>query len=246
VIIYVYSLFGSERQLMPYFLRHYAPECDRLFMLDGGCKDDSRELIAACPNAEIQDSPFIDGGYDEYLLLDYLTEQVKTARGRADWALVVDVDEFLYSGLGTGSGLCAALTKYRSEGIQAVKARGCQMVADEFPTGDGLLVDLVRRGVPDPEYDKLVAFNPNLTVRWSPGRHGAYASAPIEQPGLLLLHYRYFGSAWLAERNRRNYARRGKDDIRANRGFHCAPEHPGKYSPAWWGNAAANAKEILP
>ena len=88
--IWLYCLFGNEELLMPYFLRHYAPQVDRLFMLDGNSDDATRAVIAACPNASIEASPFIDGGYDEYALVDYLSEKSREARGRADWAEVVD------------------------------------------------------------------------------------------------------------------------------------------------------------
>lgn len=240
--IWLYSLFGSEEQLMPYFLRHYAPEVDRLVMLDGGSTDGSRTIIGACPKAEIRESPFVHGGYDEYACTAYLAEQAATARGKADWALVVDADEFLYSPLG----LRAALDSYRAAGMRAVKATGYQMTADKFPATDGQLTDLVRSGVPDPEYDKLASFDPACGVIWSPGRHNYRCSATVYQPGMKLLHYRYFGADWLRERNAQNYARRGVLDINANRGFHCAPDHTGKYSLAWWQAAAQLAKEVIP
>ena len=237
---WLYCLFGNEEQLMPYFLRHYAPQVDRLVMLDGGSTDGSRELIEACPNAEVQDSPFKDGGYDEYAFVDYIAGKCREARGAADWAVVVDADEFLYA----SEGLHAALAEYRRQYVRAVKAIGYQMVAAEFPTGDGQLTDLVCSGVRDQEYDKLVAFDPELNVIWSPGRHGHRINAWVHQMGLKLLHYRYFGTDWLAERNAQNYARRSESDIDAGRGFHCAPDHTGKYSPEWWKRAASMAEDV--
>ena len=244
--IYLYCLFGNEEQLMPYFLRHYAPQVDRLFMLDGGCTDGSKALIEACPNAEIQESPFAHGGYDELAFVDYLAEKCREARIKgvsspADWVIAVDADEFLYD----PRGLRFALDEYRRHGRRAVKALGYQMVADKFPDGDKQLTSLIRAGTYDPEYDKLAAFDPAVNVSWTFGRHNYRADCQVYQPGLKLLHYRYFGEQYFTERNARNYPRRTSGDIAANRGYHCAPEHTGKYSLGWWKHAASIAEDVV-
>ncbi|RPI29789.1 MAG: glycosyltransferase family 2 protein [Chloroflexota bacterium] len=238
---WLFCLFGNEEQLMPYFLRHYAPQVDQLIMLDGGSTDGSRALIRACPNAEVQDSPFRQGGYDEYACVDFLARKTHNARGRADWVLIVDADEFVY----TPQGLPSALAELRRQGGRAVKATGYQMVAETFPASAGALTDLVRKGVRDPEYDKLVAFDPCLDVSWSPGRHNCRIGAPVAQPGMMLLHYRYFGEAYLRDRNARIFARRGADDIAKGRAYHSAPDHQGKYSLTWWQHAASVAEDVL-
>ena len=90
----------------------------------------------------------------------------------------------------------------------------------------------------------MIAFDPELDVIWSPGRHNYRINAWVHQMGLKLLHYRYFGEDYLAERNAQNYARRSSDDVTAGCGFHCAPDHTGKYSPEWWKRAASVAEDI--
>ena len=40
--IWLYSLFGQEQMMMPYFLRYYAPQVDRLIMLSGGTDEETR------------------------------------------------------------------------------------------------------------------------------------------------------------------------------------------------------------
>jgi hypothetical protein len=235
-------LFGNEERLMPYFLRHYAGEADRLFMLDGGSRDGSRELIKACPKATVEASPFAEGGYDEQKFVDYLSERCWAARNKADLVMVVDADEFLYD----PRGLRAALSDYGRHGIRTVKMQGYQMAAEVFPEDNGQrLTELVWLGVRDEEYDKVAAFDPGIEVEWSPGRHNCRTNVEIASTGMKLLHYRYFGEEWLRERNAGNFARRSEADAAAGRGFHCGPEHAGKYSPEWWKQAALRAEAVV-
>ena len=128
----------------------------------------------------------------------------------------VDVDEFLYS----GKPLRETLDEYRQREIHAVKCEGVQMVAPEFPEGGGLLTDLVRVGAYDTIYNKTCVFDPMLNLRWSVGRHScAIDGLEPTWTGLKLLHYRYFGEAWLRERNARNWARRSEQDTQTGRGY---------------------------
>jgi hypothetical protein len=243
VKIWLYCLFGNEQRLMPYFLRHYAQECDRLIMLDGGSIDGTRAIISACPNAVIQASPFTNERYDEIEWVNWMSIKYREARFSADWVLVVDADEFLYSGIP----LSTALSDYRTlYGVRAIRCQGYQMLSRSFPADNGAqLVDMVTDGIPDRIYNKLAAFDPMLDVTWSVGRHTAAAPGyePL-QDGLKLLHYRYFGDEYLTERNRLNYARRSADDIVHNRGYHGAPDHNGRYSAAWFKSMMAQAERV--
>lgn len=225
---------------MPYFLRHFSTQVDRLIMLDGGCQDQSIEMIQACKNAEVRASPF-QFRYDDALYVNYLKELYPEARGQADWVVIVDTDEFLYSTVG----LRAALAGYRERSVRGVKALGYQMVSNRVPIKDAPLTKLVRSGFRDPEYDKLVAFDPELDVSWRPGRHNYTCNIECHQPDLKLLHYRFFGEQYLRERNVQNCARRSVADVATGRGYHCLPEHTGKYSLGWWLQAAKQARNVI-
>jgi hypothetical protein len=242
VTIWLYCLFGKEQMLMPYFLRHYAPQVDRLVMLSGGTDEETRRMVWECKNAEVHRSPFDEHNYDDRAFIEYAQERYKEARGNADWVLWVDADEFIYS----VDPLRYSLEEYRRTGIRAIVCHGYQMIVDAPPTANEQLTTLVRRGVADKIYNKVCAFDPELDLRWSVGRHSCHIEGynPVFT-GMKLLHYRYFGPAWLEERNARNYARRSEADKAAGHGYHTAPDNAGRYSPAWYANAALQAEEVI-
>jgi len=244
VTIWLYSLFGKEQMMMPYFLRYYAPQVDRLIMLSGGTDEETRAMVWQYKNAEVHRSPFSETNYDDQAFIEYAQERYKEARGHADWVVWVDVDEFLY----TPIPLRDALDHYRGGEIHAVQCDGYQMVAPSFPeyTGEPL-TSLVKVGAYDKIYNKVCAFDPMLDVRWSVGRHSCDIDGLFPTPtGMKLLHYRYFGDEWLKARNARNHARRSQKDIETGCGYHVAPDYDGgRYSAAWYKQILEHGEEVI-
>jgi len=242
VTTWLYSLFGREPLMMPYFLRYYAPQVDRLIMLSGGTDEETRAMVWQYKNAEVHRSPFSETNYDDQAFIEYAQERYKEARGHADWVIWVDVDEFVYS----VDPLRGSLEEYRRTGIRAIICHGYQMIADAPPTADDQLTNLVRRGVADKIYNKVCAFDPELDITWSVGRHSCHIEGYNPAwTGMKLLHYRYFGADYLRERNARNHGRRSQADIVTGRGYHTAPDNTGRYSPAWYEQAALQAEEVI-
>jgi len=244
VKIWLYALCGQEAQMLHFFMRHYAPEVDRIILLDGGTDEETRAIAYAYPNAEVQPSPFTHGGYDDKLFAEYTQEKYKEARGKADWVIWVDVDEFLY----TPKPLRETLEDYRSREIHAVIACGYQMAASSLPeyTGEPL-TSLVKVGAYDKIYNKTAVFDPMLNVRWSVGRHSCAIDGLEPTPaGMKLLHYRYFGDEWLRTRNVANWARRSQADIDAKRAYQDAPDYTGgRYSPEWYREILEQGHEVI-
>jgi len=238
---WLYTLCGKEAQMLPYFIRHYAPHVDRMIILSGGMDEETRRIAWSAEKCEIHRSPFDERNYDDQAFVEYAATKYKEARGYADWVIWVDVDEFLHA----RESLSYTLGEYRNTGIRAVICEGYTMLADEFPTQDDELTRLVRTGVQDKVYNKLAAFDPMLDVEWSVGRHGYSVTGynPV-WTGMRLLHYRYFGDEWLAQRNARNNARRSPQDIERGRGYHVSPDNTGRYSPAWYSEAMKQAQVV--
>ena len=120
------------------------------------------------------------------------------------------------------------------------------MVADAFPAEQGDLTRLVRTGVRDKVYDKVLAFDPMLDLEWSVGRHSCMIhNGAAAKTGARLLHYRYFGEEWLKERNARNHARKSERDIRNDYGYHVRPDYTeGRYSLDWYKHAMTQAQDV--
>lgn len=240
-IIHLYCLFGNEEKLMPYFMRHYAPEVDQLFMLDGKTTEATKNIINQYDKATIIETPFTEGEWDERKVAAYKSGIYQQSRGKADWVIMVDADEFLFF----NDGIRRTLEKYQDENMRVIKMQGYQMVADKFPESDKQLTDLVRHGVRDQIYDKVSALDPRFEIHWKPGGHDCFTNGTIYSPGMKLLHYRYFGEAYLKQRNARQYARLKRQDIAQGLGVHVVPEYQYKYGLKWWQDALKEAGEVI-
>lgn len=243
--IWLYCLFGKERQMMPFFMRHYAPQVDHMIMLDGDSDPATKSIITQYANAEIQSTPFRDGHYDDVQYKDYIIAKYKEARRLADWVLVVDTDEILYV---RHKPLRQALDDWRSSEVLAIQAQGYQMIADDFPVDDGRQIyEQVTTGFYDKQYCKMAAFDPLLNVTWSVGRHScAIDGLEPSKTALKLLHYRFMGEQYFKMKNALNNGRRSKADIAAGRGYHTAPDYvEGRYSLAWFQECARQAVEVV-
>lgn len=240
---WLYCLCGNEDAIIPYFMRWYAPEVDRLIMLDGGMTPQTMAAIHEYPSAEVQPSPFTPDNYDDAKFAAWIGVKYREARNRADWVIIVDADEFLW----TGKSLRKSLEDYETLGTWAVRAFGYQMAADHFPTDEGQLPDLIRVGAYDRGYNKTCCFLPSLNVRFSVGRHNcAIGNYEPAYTGMKLLHYRYFGDEYMRERNARSHARRSADDLATGRGYHVAPDYDsGKYSAAWYREILAHGRNVV-
>jgi hypothetical protein len=123
------------------------------------------------------------------------------AKGRADWTLVVDIDEHIHH-----PDLRTYLQGCTEQGVTIVEAIGYEMVSDMFPDGDDPLHEQVQLGVRSEKQDKLVAFNPGAVVKthYQPGRHEAYPEGRIVRPAareVQLLHFKHLGLDYLARRS---------------------------------------------
>jgi glycosyltransferase involved in cell wall biosynthesis len=245
MVIWLYGIFSNEAQLLPYFLRHYAPQVDRLILFDNCSTDGSADLIRAYDNATIEKYPANAPVMDSVNMEEFSVRRYIEAREKADWVIWVDCDEFLWNG---PLSLRTTLRDYQARGWQAIKTCGYQMVSNHLPTAtDKPITDQIQYGFRDTEYDKMIVFNPALSVRWKPGRHSyRVAGTVVYQDTLRLLHYRFLGVDYFKRRNAYNAANRSAAEIASNRSYAAAPDYvSGKYSLAWYQQWQAYATDVI-
>lgn len=244
ITIWLYAIFGNEAELMPYFLRHYAPLCDRLILFDNDSTDQTADIARAYMNVTIEAYPPDKTGLDSEAMAQFSREQYKQARGRADYVIWVDCDEFLWSG---PIGMRELLRGYKAQGIRAVKSIGYQMITDQFPTGDAPLIEQVCTGIRDETFDKVAIIDPGLDLYWKPGRHVCKISGFAAYRGeVRLLHYRYLGADYYARRNAYNFTRKSQREIETGRSYNSDPAYTsGKYSAAWFQDALSRASDVV-
>jgi glycosyltransferase involved in cell wall biosynthesis len=184
----VITLCYNEEVILPFFIRHYERVADRMIFYDGGSTDRTREIIAACPIAELRELD--TGGRID----DGANVRIKNTAYRdidADWFIVVDSDELL-----SHPDLRGFLAKCDSLGVNVIRCEGWNMIGDAIPA-DGLLTERMPFGVRDDYtitfFDKVALFARGVDVRFEPGGHDWHISNGRMAPGrpVKLLHYKW-------------------------------------------------------
>ena len=198
--IHVYAACWNDRPMLPFFVRHYAPWADRIVVYDDGSQDGSVEYLASVPRVEIR--ALERAGCDSTIerLCRLQDSCWKESRGRADWVVVVAVDEHLYH-----PDLKGYLATCRARGVTVVPAVGVEMVHETFPNEDVRLCDTIRRGVPFGDQHKLCVFDPDAIddVHFGMGRHRAAPTGRVRYPAideLRLFHYKHLGLDYVLQR----------------------------------------------
>jgi glycosyltransferase involved in cell wall biosynthesis len=183
----VYTITYNEGKLLPYFLRHYESFADRIFAWDDGSDDGTREILDAHPKVKVL--PHHLGKIDDIYFVQKLWPQYMQSRGYADFVICAESDEFVYH-----PNMLGKLEELQSEGIQKVCCKGFQMHHDKFPDTDGQIYDEAKFGSYDPKLSKTILFDPNVSMKWTAGRHHcAREKFSVYNTGISLLHYRLLG-----------------------------------------------------
>jgi len=211
MIIHVYMMCFNEEVLMPYFLRHYGSFADHIFVFDHYSDDKTVEIVKAFPKTTI--TPFgIAGKFDDTILLNLKNEAYKSSRGKADWVMIVDIDEFLYH-----PNLVYLLKNYKDKGITFPKITGFDMISDEVPTHPGQIYETIKEGVHDTMFSKRAVFNPSIDIKYFPGAHKCFPSGNIiesEKDDVKLLHYRFLSPYFIVNRIELRTSRLSEENIK--------------------------------
>jgi hypothetical protein len=245
--VWVFAHCRNERQLLPFWLRHYAAFAEQIHVFDDGSDDGSKAILGAHPLVIRHDITM--GGLNESALMQLAYESIPLARGRADYIIWADLDEFVYH-----PRILECLARFKVSGYQVCRTLGFNMMGAELPEDDGKsqLWELYRTGVRAPIYSKPIVVDPSARVEWTLGKHRlesqtALSVTPEEdslQPHpwrLQLLHYRHLTPEYCRIRNARQY-NRSPDKGTA---WSCAPEHTGEHSPAWVERVISDARDVV-
>ena len=241
-VIHVYTPCFNEALILPYFLRHYA-FAERIFLFDNASTDATREIAAADPRVTC--SHLETGGrFQEQALIDLRNHAWRASRGKADWVIVCDADEFLYH-----HDWDALFASLESLGATVVQAVGYDMFAKTFPPDYSRpLTEQVRLGVKSAGYNKQALFKPDALeeINYGPGSHTARPIGKVQlaQPAdLKLLHYRHVGWEYVESRVAQHRNRLATEEIKKgwNRHLTFSPD----FRRQWFDDVFASATDVF-
>jgi hypothetical protein len=204
----VYCMARNEIILMPYFLRHYEQFASNIYVWEDHSDDGTRELLEKHPLVHLINMPFT-GLDDDYSRFNFYTQYATRSRGKSDWVIIVDADEFVYH----DHNLIERLRLFKEEGSELIYPVGWLMVSDKLPSTKGQLYEEVKYGLRDHYTDKSIIFDPRIEIIFARGRHKTeICRHPVTDPlfsqpvksrrksELKLLHFRYFGADYFVNR----------------------------------------------
>lgn len=241
--VHLYSIWYNEARMASWFLRHYSPWVERIIIYLEPSNDGTEEILRACPNVEIR--PWHFTGLDDERFLAFFNSCWQEARGKADWVILADADELLYS-----PDMPALLARQDCDVMQAT---GYALISKTgWPEDDGhsQLYDLVKTGARQWNYDKMILHRPRINLIHTIGRHTYGTVWPrhngrlITPPDLKLLHCHHVGGVEDTKaRNQRCFDRA----VRKQFAWNYTPEHDKATqvgTPAWVRDLIENQKLI--
>lgn len=209
VKIYLYTVCYNEEFIIPHFLKHY-DYVDKIFIYDNCSNDNSVKLLKMDPRCEIiKFSSNFDDTINQYIKNNCW----KQHRNLCDYAIVCDIDEFLWINNNTSIKNLLQLYKNKNKYVDYLPTLGYNMVSKNVIDSNIRLIDQVKNGVKDNMYSKYNIFNVNTVqdMCYGPGSHicniKTYSNNIHIGPKILLLHYKFIGGK---KRLRKRYSQFGK------------------------------------
>lgn len=219
-IVHYYALCWNEEKILPFVLDYYGRFADRITIYDNCSTDRSREIISSYQNTQIIE--FGKDEFDDTIHNDIKNNCWKQSRGKADFVVVCDMDEFIYS-----PDIKASLEQLISQGVTVVQPEGYDMYSKDYPTySKGILItDIVKRGIRSQWFDKCILFDPHAVVEiyYKPGAHECHPVGRINRSsttGFKLLHYKNIGLEQTIQRIHTYAQRLSKENIEKDLGTH--------------------------
>lgn len=225
-IIHYYALCWNEEKMLPFMFDYYKQFVDRFTLYDNYSDDCSESIILSQPNACIKKFS-MDGEINDYIYQDIKNNCWKKSRGKADYVIVCDTDEFIYH-----NDIHQAITQLKSGKYSIVKPYGYNMYSTEYPVYDSqhLLTGQVKRGIRVSMFDKCILFDPHaiVEINYKPGAHECHPWGRVKtyhNEDIKLLHYKNIGLDQLLHRTKLYSDRLSENNIMHGYGIEYLDGH---------------------
>lgn len=204
--------------MLPHFLQYYSSFAEKITVYDNFSTDDSLEICSRFSKVHTK-SYFTNNQIRDDIYLQIKNNAWKQSRGKADFVVVCDVDEWLYH-----PDLIAVLQQAKAGAVTAFQAIGYNMISSFTPGAEHSLLRDIRSGVRAPSFDKMIIFDPNKIeeINYEAGAHTALpvGELRIDRTSLRLLHYKYMGLDYLVDRYRQMGERLSRHNKKFKLGHH--------------------------
>ena len=192
-IVHYYAVCWDEEKMLPFMFQHYDRFVDHYTIYDNFSDDNSEGIIRSHKNAEI--IKFKTEGFDDTTHNDIKNNCWKRSRGKADYVIVCDIDEFLYN---------PDLQKLLGNKISLPVTEGYNMYSETFPADGKDITFQIRKGIADSAYNKCLIFDPHriVEINYLPGAHQAKPVGIVTrgEEKAKVLHYKNLGLDYILER----------------------------------------------
>ena len=193
-VIHYYAVCWNEEKMLPFMFQYYERFVNHFTIYDNYSDDNSETIIQSHPNTEIK--KFSMGGeINDYIYQDIKNNCWKQSRGKADYVIVCDIDEFLYN---------PDLQKLLGNKISLPVTEGYNMYSETFPADGKDITFQIRKGIADSAYNKCLIFDPHriVEINYLPGAHQAKPVGIVTrgEEKAKVLHYKNLGLDYILER----------------------------------------------
>ncbi len=200
--VHLYTLCYNEMALIPFAVDYWKTVADKVFVLDNGSTDGSIEYLQGIPGVEV--IHFGDGsGFNDKVNMRVKNHAWKASRGKADFVIVTDFDEFMYA-----PDLRKELQGMKERGETICKPRGYNVYSKDFPEYEEgkLCHEICGKAIADKMFCKVTIFNPNeiKEMRYEPGAHNCRPLGNVRWYSgdrIFLFHHKNLGVEYVLKRS---------------------------------------------
>lgn len=217
-IVHYYAVCWNEEKMLPFMFDYYGQFVDKFIIFDNYSTDGSEEIIRSHKNAKI--IKFKTDGFNDFVHQEIKNNCWKKSRGKADYIVVCDMDEFIYS-----PQIKHLLQDSLHHHISFFHPKGFEMYSKNYPNYENgkLLTDLVKNGIASSKYGKCILFDPHriVEINYKPGAHECSPIGIVKENAdyiIKMLHYKNLDEDIIVKKSLIHASRLSQDNVEAKYG----------------------------
>lgn len=192
-IVHYYAVCWNEEKMLPFMFDYYERFVEHFTIYDNYSDDHSEEIIRSHKCTDV--IKFASMGFNDIVNQQIKNNCWKQSRGKADYVIVCDIDEFFYY-----PDINGLLERMYQNKVTTACLNGFDMYSEKALQYDSkrLITEMIRTGVASKKYSKTILFDPNsiVEINYEPGCHFCHPVGrvkPAQDTEIKMLHYKNIG-----------------------------------------------------